>query len=78
MLNQRKPADGVCGTRAAKRFFHNENGTKPKATPSRAQVLDDAGHRLPVRWSAIVGQPRLAVPSWHRLVSAERWREARA
>jgi hypothetical protein len=28
------------------------------------------GHRAPV-----IGQPKLVVPSWHRLASAERWAE---
>ena len=28
------------------------------------------GHRAPV-----IGQPKLAVPLWHRLASAERWAE---
>jgi len=54
-------------------------GDDRAAIDSRArpdcQILDSDGHRLPARRSAIVGQPKLARPSWHRL-AAERWREA--
>jgi len=40
-----------------------------------AQLLDDLGHRLPLRRSPVVGAPRLARPSWHRWAGADRWRE---
>jgi hypothetical protein len=39
------------------------------------QVLTDDGHRLPPdrHELVIVGQPRRAVPSWHRWAAVERW-----
>jgi hypothetical protein len=40
-----------------------------------AQLLDELGHRLPGRRSAITGQPRRATPGWYRWAAADRWRE---
>jgi len=63
--------EAVPGAAAACTTKRTPHSSVPAAVP---QLYDSAGIRLPSRRSPIVGQPRLATPSWHRL-AVERWAE---
>jgi hypothetical protein len=49
-----------------------ENISRSRPHP---RLLDESGRCLPWHRAPIIGQPKLAVRSWHRLASAERWAE---
>jgi hypothetical protein len=66
---KRRPGGGGAAV-----LIGNGNATKHSPPARPAQLLDELGHRLPVRRSPVVGAPRLAQPSWHRL-AANRWQE---
>ena len=54
--------------RAAADRLCNAIGTQHRRVCRPAQLLDDLGHRLLMQHPPIIGPPRLARSSWHRLV----------
>jgi hypothetical protein len=60
---------------AAANISGKENAAEITRRRHRRQIVDADGLRLPTRRSPIVGQPRLATPSWYGL-AVNRWREA--